>query len=218
MSLSRSERRHAAALRHGLIAAGLTVQKSCNLEAFERGRRQLGRGPVTPVFERRHRPKGFWLALRTASGGLVGLQAVVDLGGLGLALAEILAARRPLLMSPGIGVDPAASAVTSLVAQGIRGRAIYHGEFFLVPDWQGRGLGPDLIRLMQVEVWAAWRPAVFFGLTLPHTSSAGFARAMGYEGYEPEAMTWRDAEGEVVRAEGLVYSTAAHLEALASGA
>ena len=196
-------------------AAGFSIRESKDFTGFVEAHGRLRKAPVTPIFDPARQPvEGFWQAVRDSAGELCGIQAVVHAGEAWPSLWAHLIERREAYQPTGLGVDPARSEIPSSVARTVDGQVCYHGEFFLLPRVQGQGLAPILIRLIQVLAWQAWRPDLFFGLSHPDTSSAHFARAMGYAGFEPDAAIWRDALGRAVQVEGLVWSGPARLREL----
>lgn len=203
------------ALSARLAALGLSVTRSTDFAAFQVQVARCGRDPAASIFDpRRGRVEGVWLALLNRHGQICSLQAVVHAGRAAPDLAAHFHAKRNLYMPLGHGIDPWRSAVVSRVARGIAGAVCYHGEFFVVPTLRGQGVAAVAIRLAQLVAWQRWRPEVFFGFTLPATTSQRFADAMGYGGFEHRTMIWRDAAGRHVRDEGLVYSCPQHLRAL----
>lgn len=198
-----------------LAAQGLTVAESDDFCAFKT-RYEAFRGvPVNPAFDiGRQAVEGFWLALEDENGTCCGIQAVRFLGPAAGDLASHLAVRLEDFVPLGHGVAAATSQVVSAAAQGMRGTLAYHGEFYLAPAYRRRGLAALTIRLGQLAAWLSWRPDIFFGITVPASSSQAFADRMGYGGFEKRAIVWRDAAGTHRYDEGLVWSGPAHLRAL----
>ena len=198
-----------------LAAQGLTVAESDDFSAFKT-RYEAFRGvPVNPAFDiGRQAVEGLWLALEDQNGACCGIQEVRFLGPAAGDLASHLAVRLEDFVPLGHGVAAATSQVVSAAAQGMRGTLAYHGEFYIAPAYRRRGLAALTIRLGQLAAWLSWRPDIFFGITVPASSSQAFADRMGYGGFEKRAIVWRDAAGTHRYDEGLVWSGPAHLRAL----
>ena len=178
--------------------------------------RAAGRGPLTPILDAYKNDvssrNGFWVLGENDDGEICHVQAarLLPSG----SVKDELECRIAAYASVGLGIDPFKSTVMTNCIDG--GRLVYHGEVWLREDMRGRGLAPLLIRFMMLVSLMNWRADVFFGLSLPHTSSLKFTSKMGYRHLDPVAVRWRDRRGEIVRDEGLVWSTKADAAAMLS--
>ena len=196
---------------------GVEVSWNANLGAFAKAKRELGLGEVTVVFEA-ERPlgPGFWLPLHeVGTGDLVGLQAIRVTGAVDAHLHAHIARQAHLYPPVDKPVDPTLSEVRSEEARRLCGTLAYHGEFCLHPRMRGRGLGPLFFRFAQALAWQIYRPDVVFGFTGKANTNDSFSHAMGYAGYEANAMIWSDRDGETVEIEGLVWADRERLAELA---
>jgi len=209
--------RAVCALLEALEAHGLTVAESADFSAFK-ACYELFRGvPVNPIFDvERQTLDGIWLAMEDGEGVCHAIQAVRFLGPATGDLASHLAVHLRDFVPLGHGVEAATSEVVSSAAQGMTGTLAYHGEFYIAPSHRRRGLAALGIRLGQLAAWLRWHPDVFFGITIPDSSTQGFADRMGYGGFEQRAIAWRDAAGLPRYDEGLVWSGPAHMRALSN--
>ena len=167
--------------------------------------RAVGRGPVTPIFDPDlsdiSEADAVWICGLDANAEVCHIQAARFIGT--DCLRRHIQADRALYMSQGLGISPEKSEV--MFRQSLRGRLVYHGELWLRPDFRDSGLGSELLISMMKFCQSRWSFDYFFELSLPHTSNATFARKMGYSDIEPIGVRWRDARGEPVRDEGLVW-------------
>lgn len=199
-------------------SCGLSIELSDDFGRFREVNAEAQRGALTPVLDVQFATieDGFWLEGRDRQGALAHLQAarLVDLAG--GSLQDHLHEHLDLYRSRGLGIDPRRSDARSCPSTAAMfGQVCYHGEVWIDHRWRGAGLGPSLIRLMMVLALLRWQPDYFIGLSIPKTSNPAFARKMGYAHFAPAAVGWRDASGDLVRDEGLVWSELPDLRALA---
>ena len=211
-----SDRDAVRTLKLAAQQAGVQFEIDENLDAFAKAKAELGKGEVTRIFEAdRTIGPGFWLPIREiADGQLVGLQAVRLWNENFPDLWTHMLVHRDLYPPVGMPIDPERSEIHSAVAREMNGSIAYHGEFYLLPTTQGRGLGPILLRLAQVVASVLYAPDILFGLTGTANTNPRFAHKMGYQSFEPNAVTWRDGDGSETEIEGLVWSGRARLRQL----
>lgn len=204
------------ACRAEIGTRGLDLSLGSDFREFHAVNRAAGRGPLTPILDAYESDvsarNGFWVLGENEDGEICHVQAARLLPS-GSVKGE-LECRIASYASAGLGIDPNRSTVMTGCKD--TGRLVYHGEVWLREDMRGRGLAGLLIRLMMFVSLVNWRADVFFGLSLPHTSSPKFTSKMGYRHLDPVAVRWRDQTGETVRDEGLVWSTKADAAAMLS--
>lgn len=197
-------------LRAAILDAGLALEVSWDMAAFNRANAALPRGRQTPIFDLRYGDiapgAAFWVAGRTPDGALAHVQAVRLVGPVEPDLAGYLSRERLLYSWPRIGVDADRSEVPAGgVGRGMTGRACYHGEMWLARSLRGYGLLPPLSAFALATAAEAWAPDFVFGMTLATYSNDKYVRALGYTDIAYDALIWRDAAGELIQEEALVW-------------
>jgi GNAT superfamily N-acetyltransferase len=183
----------------------MQLSAETNFDQLRDTSRAVGRGALTPIFDPDlsdiSEADAVWIRGLDANAEVCHIQAARFVGT--GSLRQHILANRALYMSRGLGISPEKSEV--VFRQNLSGRLVYHGELWLRPDFRAKGLGSELLVSMMKFCQSRWHFDYFFGLSLPHTTNAAFARKMGYSDIEPIGVRWRDVEGEPVRDEGLVW-------------
>lgn len=171
--------------------------------------------PLGAPFDPDRHPLGaqnlFWIVGRDDQGRVVHTQAMrlIDLAD--ATLAEYL--RDEFRGFPPVGLDldlPRSRYRAGPGARQLRGRAVYHGEFWLSPDtsrFRGNGLSGKVGRFAFMMAMQRWAPDCVFGFMANKVAWKGFAARHGYMHTEPGAVNWT-LRGSDTTLEGfMVYNT-----------
>ncbi len=201
-----------------LAAGGVTVRIHEGPAGFLAANRKADRGEVCPMMGTgQWRRGGLWFEGLDSAGQFCHLQAARPVDPRPISLAAHLADRLGLYAPPDL-VGRARDQAKSQVSKDLRGPICYHGEMWLRPDLRGRDRGAALIHLLILESFLRFDFGLLFGITMPHTSNEAFAIKMGYAGFEAGVFEWQDRDRQPLKTEGLVWSLAADMPALAARA
>lgn len=175
---------------------GCAINVSTNINDLTIARMAVRNGPVTPFFDpvvsgltpRRF----FWMALTSGNGSIVALQAFrydyVD-----TSLAEWAPAyhiglymRRNEVCLP-IRAAPSKHSI----ADRIRGRLVYHGEFWVDAHVRHRNLFEKFSRLGILLGVIKWNPDAIWALSNKQMASHGHLHRMGYTHLESGFLRWQ---------------------------
>ena len=134
----------------------------------------------------------FWMKLTATDGTIMGLQAYrydfVDssLADWGPTLTIGLAMRRQEIMLPTHAQPPKSS-----IAERIRGRLVYHGEFWIAPHARNRKLLDAFSRLGMILSYLKWDPDAVWALSSNRMATHGHPNRMGYTYMERGFLRWQ---------------------------
>ena len=132
---------------------------------------------------------GFWIVGWDEKDALVHKQAVRVLGLAGLSLAEYMARRYTDFLPAGLDLDMEKSRYNpGPAAWRIRGKACYHGDFWLSGDYRGTGVSSILARFALASALLRWSPDFVIGFMARPVAFKGLAEREGYMHSEPGCM------------------------------
>lgn len=186
----------ATGIASDLEQLGCVIHVSTNLNDLTTARMAARNGPVTPFFDPMVSgltpDRFFWIALKSSSGSIVALQAFrhdyVD-----TSLAEWapvyhigLYMRRNEVCLP---IHTAPSKFS--IADRIRGRLVYHGEFWVDAHARHRNLFEKFSRLGILLSVIKWNPDAIWALSNKQMASYGHLNRMGYTHLENGFLRWQ---------------------------
>ena len=204
-----------AALEAKATEVGLSLVLSEDFQELEREANAL-KGHLMPVFRYRESEAGphnaFWMKGVDEDGAIRHIQAVrvIDLGC--MSLNGYLDRFTHLYINPEpddldrIALDRS-SYWPSETLDGIRGKAVYHGDIWIDPVYRGRDLASVLPPMAVLLATMRWSPDFFYGLLISSLARHGIHIRYGYHHYHPCAFRWRNAQGRLVRDDGLVWAS-----------
>ena len=89
----------------------------------------------------------------------------------------------------------------------IRGKAVYHGDIWMDPDFRGHDMASILPRMAVLLATMKWAPDFFYGLLIEQLARRGIHIRYGYHHYHPCVFRWRNAKGQLVRDDGIVWAS-----------
>ncbi len=134
----------------------------------------------------------FWMKLTATDGSIIGLQAYrydfVDssLADWGPTLTIGLAMRRQEIMLPTHAAPPKSS-----IAERIKGRLVFHGEFWIAPQVRNRKLLDSFSRLGMILSYLKWDPDAIWALSSNRMATHGHPNRMGYSYMERGFLRWQ---------------------------
>jgi hypothetical protein len=134
----------------------------------------------------------FWMKLTSTDGKVVGMQAYrydyvdTSLADWGPTLTIGLAMRRQELMIPTHSAPPESS-----VAERIRGKLVFHGEFWIDPHMRNRKLLDSFSRLGMILSYLKWNPDAVWALSSNRMATHGHPNRMGYTYMERGFLRWQ---------------------------
>jgi hypothetical protein len=134
----------------------------------------------------------FWMKLTSTDGNVVGMQAYrydyvdTSLADWGPTLTIGLAMLRQELMIPTHSAPPESS-----VAERIRGRLVFHGEFWIDPHMRNRKLLDSFSRLGMILSYLKWNPDAVWALSSNRMATHGHPNRMGYTYMERGFLRWQ---------------------------
>lgn len=209
-------------ITNALKDAGIDVEIGTDFLRYRRIRKpQIDKRPIYPMFDIGasyvDASNGFWIVAYNEDGALVHTQAMRLLPMGNATLGEHLRDHKLKYVTPGLVDDPeeATFHVDPRVAETIRGRVCYHGEFWLAGGPRGlRGNGAIalLSRLAFELAEMTWQPDFVFGFVdASHALNGTPARHCYYQGVPG---TWQTRDGTVFAEEWLVWMGAPEIATL----
>ncbi len=134
----------------------------------------------------------FWMKLTSQSGTASALQAYrydyvdTNLADWGPTLTIGLAMRRQELMVP-----TNAPPTRNSIAERIRGKLVYHGEFWVDPGARNRKLSEKFSRLGLLLSHIKWNPDAVWSLSSNRMATHGHLNRMGYNYIEKGFLRWQ---------------------------
>ncbi len=208
-------------LRAEIEGLGYFVTVSDSLGKLNETRIQVRGKQVSPFFDATvcNLPpdKFFWMHLSSPSGIISGLQAFrydcvdTSLADWGPNLTIGLAMRRQELMIPAQAAPPKNS-----IAERIRGKLIFHGEFWIDPQVRNRKVMEKFSRLGIVLTHIKWNPDSVWALASSRMAERGQSSRMGYTYNEKGFLRWQWATEGIDLDEWLVISERSSIEQMIS--
>jgi hypothetical protein len=149
----------------------------------------------------------FWMKLVATDGSIVGIQGYrydyveSNLADWGPTLTIGLAMRRQEIMLPTHAAPPGSS-----IAERIRGRLVFHGEFWIDPHARNRKLLDAFSRLGMILSYLKWNPDAVWALSSNRMATHGHPNRMGYTYMERGFLRWQWASDGVDLVEWLNVS------------
>ncbi|MDP1700579.1 MAG: hypothetical protein Q8L53_06415 [Aestuariivirga sp.] len=185
-----------AALAAEIEQIGFAVETGNDAAKLNSTKLETCRKPVSPFFDPEvcnfTPERFFWMKLTSATGAVSGLQAYrydyVDsnLADWGPNLTIGLAMRRQELMVPTHAAPPKNS-----IAERIRGKLVFHGEFWVDPQVRNRKLMEKFSRLGMILSLIKWNPDSVWALSSERMASHGHPNRMGYTYMEKGFLRWQ---------------------------
>jgi hypothetical protein len=194
---------------------GLLFKTSSDFSEFQRLRKSLRQGDVSPMFDlsssRGLAERGFWMCATDAKGEVVALQAFrLDDADPNLAewvlgwMMGLYARRREMIVPR--GVLPPEHSLSHL----IRGRVVYHGELWI--EKHSKGCFNVFPRIGMLLALVKWQPEAIWALTGQSMATRGHMVRMGYGHLEQSFLTWEWEPDGAEQAEWIGIAERRHLE------
>lgn len=185
-----------AALAAELEQMGFAVNIGADARKFNATKIATLHKPVSPFFDPEvcnfTPDRFFWMNVVSESGATVALQAFrydytdTSLADWGPNLTIGLAMRRQELMVP-----TNAAPTRNSIAERIRGKLVYHGEFWIDQHVRNRKLAEKFSRLGLILSLIKWNPDAIWSLSSSRMATHGHLNRMGYNYIEKGFLRWQ---------------------------
>jgi hypothetical protein len=175
---------------------GYSIEVSSHVEQLSEARFEARKEQLTPYFDPTvgtfTPERFFWMKLTSASGAIVALQAYrydyvdTSLAEWGPSYIIGLYMRRQELLLP-LHTDPPRSSIS----RKLRGKLVYHGEFWISPHIRIRKLLELFSRLGMILSHLKWNPDAIWALCSKTMASHGHPNRMGYPHLEGGFLRWQ---------------------------
>ena len=210
-----------ASLATALEQLGFTISVSTDLPKLNSTRLAARQTPVSPYFDpgisNLTPDRFFWMALKSPNGSTASIQAYrydyvdTSLAEWGPSYIIGLYMRRQEILLPSHTSPPKNS-----IADRIRGRLVYHGEFWIDPQVQNRKLLEKFSRLGMILSLIKWNPDAVWALCNKRMAAHGHPSRMGYPYLEPGFLRWQWTSEEEYQVEWLNVALRQSIEQLIS--
>ena len=185
-----------AALVAEIEQMGFAINISSDAEKFSATKLTTRNTPVSPFFDPEvcnfTPERFFWMNAVSASGATAAMQGFrydytdTSLADWGPNLTIGLAMRRQELMVPTKASPPRSS-----IAERIRGKLVYHGEFWIDQHVRNRKLAEKFSRLGLILSLIKWNPDAVWSLSSNRMATHGHLNRMGYNYIEKGFLRWQ---------------------------
>ena len=206
-----------AALAAEIELMGYSIEIGSDAKKFNAIKTTTRQEPVSPFFDAEvcnfTPERFFWMRVISASGATVALQAFrydytdTSLADFGPNLTIGLAMRRQELMVPTNSSPPRNS-----IAERIRGKLVYHGEFWIDQQVRNRKMAEKFSRLGLILSLIKWNPDAVWSLSSSRMATHGHLNRMGYNYIEKGFLRWQWASDGIDLTEWLNIAERQSLE------
>jgi hypothetical protein len=185
-----------AALEAEIGQMGFAVNIGSDARKFNSIKLATCNKPVSPFFDAEvcnfTTDRFFWMSVVSPSGATVALQAFrydytdTSLADWGPNLTIGLAMRRQELMVP-----TNSSPTRNSIAERIRGKLVYHGEFWIDQKVRNRKMAEKFSRLGLILCLIKWNPDAVWSLSSSRMATHGHLNRMGYNYIEKGFLRWQ---------------------------
>jgi hypothetical protein len=204
-------------LTEKLLEFGYTFEAGSSLSAFNAEKLQTREKPVTPFFGEKlsglNTERFFWMKILSREREVVGLQGYrcdyVDTNLSEWAPTYVIG----LYMRNGeIFVPSAVSSSKPTLANGIRGKLVYHGEFWVASKVRNWKVAETFSRLGMILSLIKWNPDAVWALSDKDMATRGHPGRMGYNYLESGFLRWQWTSEDNPQIEWLHLSERAAIE------